>query len=273
MKILCALDFSNSSVNAVNWAAAFLHDKGEGTLDLIHCVNVRSRSEMFLKIDDYLEERARLDLDLLIKDLSTTYPELNINPLIYIADPKTLIAQLAAKKNYDLVVVGTKGLTALKEVTVGSVSAYLINKLDRPLFVIPDEVKYQRMSNIVLGVDHDFTHLEEETLPLKWLFNGDQFMLHLVHVKRKHDIMDQYDLHPSARLHGFEFDYTSLKPGDSITKSLQDYCESKNADALIMIHTKRNWLRKLFRKSISRLGLFHIELPFLILPAYKKTTA
>ena len=273
MKILCALDFSNTSVNAVKWAAAFLNDKGQGTLDLIHCVNVRSRSEMFLKIDDYLEERARLDLDLLIKDLSTQYPSIDFNPLIYIADPKTLIAQLASKNNYDMVVVGTKGLTALKEVTVGSVSAYLINRLDRPLFVIPDEVGFKPMKNVVLGVDLDFTHLEEETRPLSQIFNGDQFMLHLVHVKRRKDIMDQYDLHPTARLHGIEFDYTSLKPGESISKSLRNYCESKAADALIMIHTKRNWLKKLFRKSISRLGLFHIELPFLILPAYKKVSS
>ncbi len=267
MKILCALDFSNCSVNAAHWAAAYLQSKGKGNLSLIHCINLRSRSQMFLKIDDYLEDRAKLDLDLLIKELKDQYPKVNFKAMIYIADPKSLIVQLSVKKSYDLVVLGTKGLTSLKEVTVGSVSAYLIQKLDRPVFVIPEKVKYKPINNIVLGVNNDFTHLAEETQPLKELFDPKEFVLHLVHVKRKHDIMDQYDLHPSSPLHGIQYDYKSLKPDRSISRTLQKYCEENKADTLVMIHTKRNWLKKLFKKSTSRLGLFNIELPFLILPA------
>lgn len=273
MKILCALDFSNCSVNAAHWASAYLQSKGKGSLSLIHCINLRSRSQMFLKIDDYLEERAKIDLDLLIKELKSKYPDVNYKPLVYVADPKSLIAQLSAKKSYDLVIVGTKGLTSLKEVTVGSVSAYLINKLNRPIFVIPENVSFNPIKNIVLGVNNDFTNLVEETQPLKDLFDPKEFTLHLVHVKRKHDIMDQYDLHPSSPLHEIKYDYISIKPDHSITHTLQKYCEENKADALVMIHTKRNWLKKLVKKSTSRLGLFNIELPFLVLPAINKKNA
>ena len=72
MKLLCPTDFSVSSVNAIKWAVAYLNSTGGGEIHITHCIDYKSRSDIFVKLDEYLKKKAEKDLEVLMKEISNS---------------------------------------------------------------------------------------------------------------------------------------------------------------------------------------------------------
>lgn len=267
MKILCPTDFSTNSLNAAFWIADYLSSwDSTGTIHFLHCANVRRRAEMFIKMDHYLKENALQDLMAMITKLKNEYPDLHFESKVQLSDPKSFIPKYATDNDFDFIVMGSKGLTALKNLTVGSVTNTIIKKSNLPVLVIPEDSKYQPIERVVIGVDNDLTHLAKDIEPVYQILpSPDDIDLHLVHVAQKGDLMDQYNLKPTADLKGFKTVYKTIEFDDSIAESLMEYCDDEHAQLLIMIHEQRNWLQRIFHKNLSKEGLFELEIPFLIL--------
>ena len=149
---------------------------------------------------------------------------------------------------------------------VGSVANTIMKNTSIPTLIIPFDSTYRPIKHIVIGVDNDLTHLKRDLQPIQSIFlNPEEVSLYLVHVTQKGDLIDKYSLKPTVDLGPLQTQYKTIDLDDSIGESLMDYCEDENADLLIMIHEQRNWLQKLFRKNLSKKGLFELDLPFLVL--------
>lgn len=267
MKILCPIDFSSASVNAANWIAAFLEFLEDGELHLIHSVNTKKRGSMFLNIEDILFEKAEIDMQQLLSDLETNFKKVNFSSKIYISDPKSLIVALCNKGEYDWVVTGTKGLSSLKDMTIGSVTEYIINNVKIPVLAIPEESAFNKFEKMVLGVDDKI--LEEGAVleTLKSLCNLFDAELFMVHVKQPGDSTFEYDPAMDIYLDNINYQYRSLDNTTSVSNTISEYCHYIGADLVCMIHRKKNWLERLFALSMTKKELFHINTPFLVLHA------
>ena len=114
--------------------------------------------------------------------------------------------------------------------------------------------------------------MKQDLEPIRSIFlNPEEVSLYLVHVAKKGNLIDEYNLKPTVDLGPIKTYYKTIEFDDSIGESLMDYCEDENADILIMIHEQRNWLQKLFRKNLSKKGLFELDLPFLVLQEQEHT--
>jgi nucleotide-binding universal stress UspA family protein len=265
MKLLCPTDFSYTSVDACLWAAHLLNSVDGGELELLHCVNVVSRSSMFVNVDDIFLEKAKTDLRELSGELKAIAKKVEIKATVVKNDPKTFIADYTKDKNYDFIVLGTQGLTALKDMTIGSVTAYLIDHTTIPIFVIPQHTTFKTLKTLVLGVD-DKINREEILAPLGNLIKATHAKLEVVHTTEDEDLTMDYNSYMNVPLSGLTYNFTTIPQGESIPAALTEFSVDIKADLLVMVHRHRSWFQRLLNNSLTKKGLFFIKLPLLLLP-------
>lgn len=263
MRILCPVDFSSASMTACGWAARLLQTVGGGELELLHCINVVSRSAMFIKMDHVFREQAEADFKALIPKIEELAPDVTVSTKVVNQDPKVYILSTLKKGGYDFLVTGTKGLSALKEMTVGSTTAYLMNHTSVPLVSVPDEYQFEGLRKIIIGVDDDVSHAEALTSVLNL---ARQCGAKLVFVNTTEDPDEVVVASYKLPLEGIPNEALSIPVQDSIPSTLTRYCRENNGDLLVMVHRRRHWLERLFKTSLTKEKLFDIKTPLLILP-------
>ena len=266
MKVLCPVDFSSASITACGWAARLLEELGGGELVLLHCINVVSRSALFIKLDDVFKEQAESDFKALLPQLKEVAPNVTISAKIANQDPKIYILAFLKGKDFDLIVTGTKGLSALKEMTVGSTTAFLMDRSSLPLVAIPNNYEYSGLKTIVIGLDDHATHVEalEPVLAIARKTEAEVLFINTT------DDIDEITVEDQViPLEGIRNRALSIPQVDSIPKSLTNYCVENGGDLLVMIHQRRPWLERLFKTSLTKEELFEIQIPLFILPAQK----
>jgi nucleotide-binding universal stress UspA family protein len=101
-------------------------------------------------------------------------------------DPAEEILQVAEEKAADLIVVGTRGLSALGRVTLGSVAQHLIHESDRPVFTTGPNVKtlqpLRKFQRIVCATDFsaDATNAIRFALPFTQSYDAHMFVCHVL---------------------------------------------------------------------------------------------
>jgi nucleotide-binding universal stress UspA family protein len=265
MKVLCTTDFSNASLDACRWIVQMLRDREDAHLELLHCMNVVSRALVFTKVNDVFKKFAEKDINALKSELQPLAPALKITTRLARLDPKSFITKYAEREGFDLIVTGTKGLSALKEVTVGSVTAHVMNQTDIPVLVIPEEVKYQGLRKVVLGIDAD----GESALtlaPLVRMLEGTQAKLEVIHAEVP-ELVPAGDLADNLLpLGNLNYTFQMVPEERSVPDTLTNYSADHQADMMVMVHRKRKFLERLFVGSYTREELFIIQTPLLILP-------
>ena len=265
MKVLCPIDFSESSINACYWIADFLAQFEVSELHLCHFIQYNRRASMFLSVDELFIDRAEKDMKELTGELSARYENLEHRVTIYKSNPKEGIVRIAKSDDYDLIVTGTSGLNALKSMTIGSVTKYIFDHCSVPVLAIPTQVKFNGLSKIALAVDNE---LVSKTLPLLFLrdlINKTKADLHLVHVTDEVEAGPQYDLAMDVLFKKIDFVYDKLPIQESLADTLSNYTRDQNVDLLCMIHHPKDWFKRLFSTSVTTSELFTLSSPLLVL--------
>ncbi len=154
-KILCAVDFSASSDHALEYARAFAKAHGS-RLALLHVVEMPSLAsfptlfdrEAPDQYDEYGVPRLRssvVDMDAIRKAGREKLDELietcagesdDIEGEIVIGNPAIEVIKKAGEGEFDLVVLGTHGMTGLKHLLIGSVAEKVVRKAPCPVLTV-----------------------------------------------------------------------------------------------------------------------------------------
>lgn len=139
MKLLVATDGSKHSVRAVRYAAQLAggSDKATITLVSVHDDTAFRHAQRFVgkqAVDDYLREISDKDLASSRKVLDQAGVRHDME--IRVGNVGQEIATLAGKGKYDMVVVGSKGRSALKDLLVGSVAQRVVELSPVPVLVV-----------------------------------------------------------------------------------------------------------------------------------------
>jgi len=141
-KILCPVDFSESSEHAMQYALA-LAEAYQAELQLLHVIEVPAaalaRGPMgppVLSIDNLQEfqETCREHLENIASRASEQYK--NVTYHLGSGVPFLGIIQSAKAEDVDLIVVGTHGRTGLAHALIGSVAEKLVRKAPCPVLTV-----------------------------------------------------------------------------------------------------------------------------------------
>ncbi len=137
-KILVLVDGSEFSTNATR-AAASIADKFSGKLTLLHVV-----SKSFLKttMPDLEQEIAELRAEgsqILIDAMAAIGKnEDELDTILSWGNPMDIILEEIEDEGYDLIVMGSRGLGAIKGLLMGSVSERISRSVKAPVLIIKD---------------------------------------------------------------------------------------------------------------------------------------
>lgn len=263
-KILVPTDFSPTAENALTYTA-HLGKALEADVHLLHTYELPRKSGMILSIErhivgqsqeDIAEESARVTA--LSGIHATTHVRKGYND-------ETITSE-AHKMGSDLIIMGTKGASGMKEIFLGSNTVRAIKRTDIPIMVIPDEAEYQPIKKILLAADSDFFSDAKALEPLKSLMEKTGATLTVLHVEdgKQDSSPTPFRLLLTEHFGEGNYEFIEIHKPD-IGRAIMEYSYKMNADILCMIHHYRNFLDRLFHTSATFKTAFHTDIPLLVL--------
>ncbi len=265
MKVLCPVDFSVASVDAVRYALRLLDERESMHLELMHCVYNGFRAEIFGDRVAYLEQHAKEDMAVLLEEVQQLAPEVFVSQVTRRGDPLQLVADHLGAQDFDYVVIGTKGLRAYRETPFGSLTEQLFEQSATPVLAVPQAYVMQSLDKVLLALDTGVISEAKVLDPLLRLVRRHESKLQLVHVRQPGDSQLEYDPGIDHLLKGIDYDYHSKYTKTSVHQALGEACVEADADLLCMIHRDRGWMLNLWHRSQVKQELLHISLPILVL--------
>jgi nucleotide-binding universal stress UspA family protein len=140
--ILCPLDFSDASRNALRYASEFAKSMGSKIL-LLNIVEPRPMAAdmtlNYIPLEEDLEKAAREDLEPIVEELKGKGIEVQAD--VMIGTPAEVILQQAADFDASLLIMGSHGKTGLSRLLMGSVAEAVVRKAGIPVLIVKAQEK------------------------------------------------------------------------------------------------------------------------------------
>lgn len=259
--ILVPVDFSNHSVIALSHAIELSKNLGENIVVL----NTYQEGVDFSTKEELYKE-AKEKMDNLMNEMSIHSGDVKITPMILHGVAVDKITQTAKNRNCDLIVMGSKGASGLKEVFLGSVAGGVISESEIPVLIIPNKSERVGFYKIVFALGQDKINKKDVT-PLLRFMKAFSSELELVHFGNE----EGNSLEESDRLaflegvENYRMNYAYGKSDSDIENKIQKFAKEKDADLICMIRRNRTFWQRLFGKSATMKQAYHSGIPLLIL--------
>ncbi len=161
-----------------------------------------------------------------------------------------VIIKNAKELEVNLIVVGTRGGSRIKEVFLGSTTSALINSAPCPILAIPEDADFHGIRKMVYATDFEGTDIFaiEKTVELAEPFEAD---IHLVHVSEKprHTSEDQMKWFRNMLRHKVSYENIQfeLRFGEDVFLTLQKYVDEIEPDLVAMLEREGHSLIKSLR--------------------------
>lgn len=180
-----------------------------------------------------------------------------------------VIITSANEKKVDLIVAGMKGTGRNLGKIFGSTAVALARNANVPLLLVPENAVYKTPRTMVfasdLGVDTDLQVLDN----LAEIFQSFEPKIYVLTVlKNKHEEwFEVLHTHQTLKKASVTFsDWPDYPVDIDITNALNSFIEKHNADMLVMMPHRHEWLGRIFRKNETKDMIFHTHVSLLILP-------
>lgn len=266
--ILAPTDFSDASINAVEYAAQ-LAKATQARLHLLHVYHmplIATDVPLVPNLDTM--ERESLDrLERLGEKLQEKY---NVVPMLkaemgFTADE---IKEYTEKVNADLIVLGMHGHSKASEFFIGSTTSTFIERSKTATLVIPFDARFRNPEWIAFATDLHEVELHSLDL-LKEIAGKFNSKINIVNITRGELLPDYNKSVAGIKLdHYFEeLNHLFFFPeGKDVLKGVDDFIDRHKTDWVAIIPRKHGLLDKMFGKSVTKKMVYHTHLPLLVLP-------
>ena len=274
-KLLVPIDYSDCSVNALDYAAN-LAKNFNASVHVLHVFRLPSAggTPIIWDMEVTLQKERENEMNATLRAFKEKYADVKFTSSVTLGLASHVIIESLEEGDYDLLVMGTTGATGLKEMFIGSTTASLIDKVNTPLFVVPESSKYENIESFILTSDLDRIIEESKLEIVKNLASSYNACIKVLSVKDKLDHFDyEEDVKSLEVLIELESDladtdYTTeiIEKTDfaDLEDAMFDYSNESNS-VLVLIHRKRSFFKRIFGQSYSKKFAMHATNPILIL--------
>jgi nucleotide-binding universal stress UspA family protein len=267
-RILVPTDFSAPANQALQFAIK-IAEKSSGRVHLIHVVDLPVNYSLIspsIYVDDSI---VRDSMALAQKSFDKTIEKhkgsgVSITCSVEYGNPSMAILKQIEEQKSDLVVMGTRGASGIKEILIGSNTEKIVRGSKVPVISIPERTKVSTIKNIVFP-----NSLREEneslTLAVKAMQNFFKAKLHLVFIntpalfKRDHETIGR--LRTYARRYMFKDVEIHVYNDLSEQEGTMNFATEIGADMIAMGTHGRQGLGHLFSGSVAEDVVNHVKCP------------
>lgn len=247
--ILYATDYSQNSIAALKMAY-LIAKKFEAKLIVMHVFDIPISLASPVSMT-YLKKEKRLLIEHTTKlkrfceeQLSNILDEgMTTLPVHEDGSVHDGILEKAFELNVDLIVVGTKGTSQIKELILGSIPKALIKKSSFPILAVPEKAVVTSIKNIVYATDFEQADIFaiKRLVKIAEIFNAEIIVVHITSQKEYAgpDQMEWFKEMVQEKV-----TYKNLKfeliISDTIFEALVQYLVDSNAHLLVMLERKES---------------------------------
>ncbi|MFY0628532.1 MAG: universal stress protein [Reichenbachiella sp.] len=195
---------------------------------------------------------------------SPKYKEANIDTRVMMGNPYEGIINLVNDHNTDVIIMGTKGATGLKEMFIGSNAEKVVRNAKCPVISIHKEQKFTSIKKVVYATSLDTTHGKAlETFKVfQELLNAE---LHLVWVHTPHELINEEmareKLEELAKKHNLKNYETHVTKGFYPEEGILMYAWNIDAQMIALPTHSYKGLAHMFLGSIAEDIVNHATIP------------
>jgi nucleotide-binding universal stress UspA family protein len=271
--ILVPTDFSENATKAINYAIK-LAESNSSKIILFHACHLNYVSwdfatELVTEQNVFLVNKVEKDLENLCEKLrkkhDLSFEWINKQGLFL-----DILPDVIKKNHVDLVVMGTKGVTALEATFFGSNTAKAVRIVGCPVLVIPKKTTLKAIKKVVYATDYSTKNIDDIAKLVEFTRNSNA-QIRVVHVavgedtqEIEEDQLNKFKNKLFKKITSSRIKFEILY-GLDVDGILEQYIKRESIH-LFSISTKhRSIMERLFgTKSIAKKMIFHSEIPLLV---------
>ncbi|MDN3670885.1 universal stress protein [Echinicola jeungdonensis] len=269
--ILCPTDFSECSLNAIEYAAK-IGEQYQADLILFHVPDKDDYKKLFRQPGMDLLSFAKKKMDNLVEEVERESCGKGLNSCKGILlEGKTVqtIITFANENKVDLIIMGTEGVNDIKHNFIGSRSSKVIDEALQDVMIVPRKVFFKTPRKFVYATDY----LEEDKLAIQKVVEMAEFFdseIDIVHVGTKNKIIDKAlhqtmisEIKPFIRYEKVSYVLKTYR--DEPGLGLENYLITAKGDILVTLSKKKSWFDQLFTKNLSKKMSYFINKPLWVI--------
>lgn len=268
--ILAPTDFTDVSLNAVNYAAKMASTLGIN-LTLLHvCPTTMTYTEIpppVMYVEEAISSAESQLKQLKERILSDYNKKINIDTKVLMGEIVQSIKSYCEQIDVYAVAMGADSESTFDRLFFGGHTIEAVKSLPYPIIIVPAGFSLIGLSKI--GLASDFKDVSntvpvDEILKLTKEFNSE---LHVIHVQDEDEKISEIETSEATRW--FKDHLGILNPkfhfliSDDIEKGINDYIDNNNLEMLIITPKKHGFFNKLLRSSISKRIVLRAHIPIL----------
>jgi len=256
--VIVPIDFSETSLNAANYAAQLLTGHYGVTMVLYHSYSKASEAE---SANESLEKlKAGILKEHIVKMEVLAHEE---------SDFVDGLEKAARHRRADLVIMGITGKSAIAQVFFGSNTLKMAERKVCPVLIVPENATFSPIKNVMLTSDFKNTLNTTPSVPIKDFLDVFKPQLHIVNVDNEHyiSLTENYETEKQELKQMFadynpEFYFMRLFDVD---EAINLFAESRNIDLIIAVQKNRSFIGKLLNGSRTKTLTYHSKMPIMIM--------
>lgn len=175
-----------------------------------------------------------------------------------------MVRRYTDKNPTNMVVMGSRGASALKKARLGGTTVSVIDEVNVPVLAIPDFAQYKNLQKIVYATD--LKNVEKELsiiTEFAAIFHSHVHMIHVVSAMDKKVETDVHSVEAIIKKSGYDKLDFRVIIDDDIPGAIDKYIKETKADLLTTFTHRLSLVEKLFGKSVTRTLAYMGAVPLL----------
>jgi len=250
------VDFSETSLNAVRYAADMLAGKNDSHVILYNMFKHEDDSVM---AGSYLES---LKAELEQKEVSNVELVKELG-----SDLIDNLGRLAYQKTAEMIIMGITEKEEWRQLLLGSNTVRMAEQSICPVMIVPPHAKFNGVNNIALT--SDFKNVVETTpvLAIKTILELFSAQLHIVNVDHEHYVsLTEEFLDERGKMQKLFLDFNPefyFIGINDFYEAIDEFVKSKNIDMIIVMPKNHRFMNSIFSTSHTKKLAFHSPVPIL----------
>ncbi len=257
-KFLVPVDFSLPSESAAEYVIEMTKDISGTEIILYHVY----RNVFFSTSNDSEEGSRKMATDnelKIIKDFLKNTPDQKITIESEGGSFIDNISKYVVSNHIDMVIMGINGSSRMASINIGNDTLNLIRNIHAPIMIIPPDVKFKKVKNVLFASDFKDVARRTPFDSLKKVLDFFSPKLHILNVDSEHyvELSEAYKIEKEEmefKLKNYDPEFSFLRAYDFLD-SIVTFAEAKEIDIIITVPKKQGFINHLFKIYTRKLAL------------------
>lgn len=240
-------------------------NKCKGRITLVNTFRLPSTASMLVSVERIVEKEAQEQMEGLLQQVQSQLNGMgSVEGKVIRGDAVSIIAELANKTGFDMIIMGTQGASGLKELFMGSTANGVIKNTNVPVLAIPADFAFRPIRQIAFAMDDVGISQPGVTAMLAEIARNCEAKVLVFH-QGLGDYDDGIDPSIDVYLDGIEHSFHYELDDSSINDSINNFVKDYDVDMLCMVRRQRGFLESAFHVSVTTREIFNSPVPLLVL--------